>query len=80
MEVIRDKVVIAVLNNCIDKSGESPLVAELARLDRFEDFLQCWINLILAIEVVVAEIFNIFSKVAKEENILVACFPSDFDL
>ena len=80
MEVIRDEVVIAVLNNCIDKSRECPFVAESALLDGFKDFGQCWVDLVLAIEVVVTEILNIFSKVSKKENVLVACLPSDFDL
>lgn len=60
VEVIRDKVVIAMLNNCVDEGGEGPLVAESTLLDGFENAGQSWVDLILAVEVVVAKIFNIF--------------------
>ena len=80
MKVVGDKIVVAVLNDGVDQSGESSFVTESAFLDAFEDFGQIGVNLILAVEMVVAEIFDVFRKVAKEEYILVASLTSDLDL
>ena len=80
MEVVRDEVVVAVLDNGIDESRECSLVAKSTILNGFEDLGQVWIDFVLAIEVIVTKIFYIFCQVAKEKDVLITCFTSDLDL
>ena len=56
-------------------------VAERAALDFFEDPSQGWIQgPVAAVGVRVAEVFDVFSEVAKEEDVFIADFAGDFDL
>jgi hypothetical protein len=80
VEVVRDEVIVAVLDNGIDESREGSLVAKNTILDGFEDLGQVWIDFVLAIEVVVTKIFHIFCQVAKEEDVLITCLTGDLDL
>ena len=80
MEVIRHKVVVAVINNSIDQSRECAFVTERAFFDGFENLGQIWVDLILAVEVVMAEILNVLRQIAEEEDILVSSLAGDLDL
>ena len=64
----------------VDKGGEVALVAECAALDGVEDFLELGVELEIAVEVVVTEIFDVFGEVAEEEDVLFADFAGDFNL
>jgi hypothetical protein len=63
-----------------DKSGEWALVAELAALNGLENLLQLRMNLVLAVEVCVTEVFDVLGEVSEEEDVLVTCLTGDFDL
>ncbi len=80
MEVIRHKVVVAVINNSVDQSREGAFVTESAFLDGLENLGQIWVDLILAVEVVMAEILNVLRQIAEEEDILVSSLAGDLDL
>jgi hypothetical protein len=80
VEVVRDEVVVAMFFDGGGKSGEVGLVAEGVVLDGVEDALQLWVQLEVAVEVTVAEVLDIFGKVAEEEDVLLSDFTGDFDL
>lgn len=62
------------------KGREVSLVAEGVRLDGVEDALQLRVQLEVAVEVTMAEVLDVFGKVAEEEDVLLADFTRDFDL
>ena len=80
VEVIRDQVVITMVYDCVDDGRELIHVAEHARTDGVEDFLQVWIDRVRAVGVVVTEIFDVLGEVAEKEDVVVTDFASDFDL
>ena len=79
-EVIGDKVVVAVLDDAVDECREGLCVAECAISDSFEDTIKLWLDLIGGIQVLVAQLLNLLSKVTKEEDIVLADFSGDFNL
>ena len=80
VEVVRHEVVVAVVDDAVDEGGELAGVAEAAGLDGVKDFAQPVVQLVFAVKMVVAEVFDVFGKVAEEEDVGVANFASDFDL
>lgn len=68
------------LDNGVDKGGESGLVAKGAAVDGIKDLLQLWVELVVAVVVGVTEVFNVFSEVAEQKDVLIAGFAGDFDL
>ena len=80
LEVVGDEVVVAMFGNATDEGRECGYVAKLAVLDYVEDLLQLRVDLILAIEVCVAEVFNILCQITEEKDVLVARLARDFDL
>ena len=80
VEVIRDEVIVAMLFDSGCKGREVSLVAEGVRLDGVEDALQLRVQLEVAVEVTMAEVLDVFGKVAEEEDVLLADFTRDFDL
>lgn len=53
------------LDNSVDEGGESGLVAKGAAVDGVKDLLQFWVELVVAVIVGVAEVFDVLGKVAK---------------
>ena len=80
LEVVRNEVVVAMFSDAVDESGEWSLVAERATLNGVEDLLQLRVDLVLAVEVRVAEIFNVLGQISEKEDVLVACLTRDFNL
>lgn len=80
MEVIGDKVVVTVLLDRRSERGKVSCVAKHVVLNGLEDLLQGGVQLEVTIEVTVTEIFNIFSKISKEEDVLVTNLSGYFDL
>ena len=64
----------------IDECGELALVAKGAGANGVEDLLQVGVDAVLAVGVRVAEVFDVFGEVAKEEDVGFANLTSDFDL
>jgi hypothetical protein len=59
LEVVGDKIVIAMLGDSGDKRRKRSLIAELVALDGVEDFLQAGMDLVLAVKVCMTKIFDI---------------------
>jgi hypothetical protein len=59
LEVVGDEVVVAMFGDAADEGRKWSYVAELAVLNCVEDLLQLRVDLILAIEVCVAKVFNV---------------------
>lgn len=49
-------------------------------MNSIEDGGEGWIQLVVGVKMGMAEIFNIFSQVSEEEDVVLADFASDFDL
>ena len=80
LEVVGDEVVVAMFSNAADEGRECSYVAKLAALNYVEDLLQLRVDIILAIEVCVAKVFNILCQIAEEKDVLIARLARDFDL
>jgi hypothetical protein len=59
LEVVGDEVVVAMFGNAADEGRKWSYVAKLAALNCVEDLLQRRVDLMLAVEVCVAKVFNI---------------------
>tara|TARA_R110002003_G_scaffold42_3_gene3084 strand:+ start:14478 stop:14738 length:261 start_codon:yes stop_codon:yes gene_type:complete len=79
-KVIRNEVVVAVFNDAVDESREFLSVAKGAVVDVVEDNGELGIELVVAVEMGVSEVLDIFCEVAEEEDIVLADFTGDFNL
>ena len=59
LEVVGDEVEVAMFGDAVDEGRKRSYVAELAVLNCVEDLLQLRMDLMLAIEVCVAKVFNV---------------------
>jgi hypothetical protein len=66
--------------NRSSECGEITSVTKHVVLDCFEDLFQGRVELEVAVEVTVAEIFDVLSEIAEEENVLIADLASNLDL
>jgi hypothetical protein len=80
IEVIGDEVVVSVMHNGVCECGESTGVAEHAALDGLEYFLEFFVELVVAVDVGMAEFIDIFGEVSEEEDVVLTNFTSYFDL
>lgn len=80
VEVIRDKIVVAMVNDCTRECRKGSRIAEHATLDSCENLLELFVELVVAVDVSMAELFDVFCQVAKEEDVIFADFAGDFDL
>jgi hypothetical protein len=80
VEVVRDQVIVTMLFDRGCKGGEGRLIAKSVVLDGVENALQLGVQLEVAVEVTVAKVLDVFSKVAEEEDVLLSNFTSDFNL
>lgn len=80
VEVIADEIEIAVIDDGVAEGGEAAGVAEHATFDGAEDFLEVLVELEGTIGVGVAEVFNVFSEVAEEEDVVFADLACDLNL
>jgi hypothetical protein len=79
-KVIRNEVVVAVLNDAVDESREFLSVAESAVVDVVEDNGELGIELVVAVEMGMSEVLDVFCEVAEEEDVVLADLTGDFDL
>jgi hypothetical protein len=79
-KVIRNEVVVAVLNDAVDESREFLSVAESAVVDVVEDNGELGIELVVAVEMGVSEVLDVFCEVAEEEDVVLANLAGDFNL
>lgn len=80
VEIVGDKVIIAMVDDGVDQGGESSLIAELAGLDRVKDLAESGIEFLSPVEVIMTKVFDVFGEVAEEEDVLLAGFAGDFNL
>jgi hypothetical protein len=79
-KVVGHKVVVAVLDNTVEKSREALSIAEHASVDGVEDLRELGLELVLRIEMCVSEVFNILCKVTEEEDVFFADFTGNLNL
>lgn len=79
-KVVRDEVVVAVVNDTIDQRRECIGVAELATTDRVKNTLQGGVELEARIAMCMAEVLHVLGQIAEQEDILLAYLTSDFNL
>lgn len=68
------------LDDAVDERREAICVAEGAVMDVVEDGGELWVELILRVQVRVAQVLDVFGEVAEKEDVLLADFTGDFDL
>ncbi len=79
-EIVADEVVIAMVDDGIAEGGEPVGVAKGAGFDGVNDFGEGRIEVEGAVVVGVAEVFDVFGEVSKEEDVGFADFAGDFNL
>src|SRR5687768_8782552 len=80
VEVIRDKIVIAVVFNSIDHGLEVVRASESTLLNLFEDLCQVRVNGVRAVCVGVTKVLNVFGQVAEQEDVVLADLAGDLNL
>ena len=80
LEVVRDEVVVALVDDGVHQGGELFRIAECALLDRLEHALEHGVEVEFGVEVSVSQIFDVFGQVAEEEDVVLADFARDFDV
>lgn len=80
-EVIRHKVVIAVILDGGNKTAKVLRLSKLAGLDGVKDLEELGVNGVgLAVSVCMAKVLDILSKVSEQEDVVFANLASDLDL
>jgi hypothetical protein len=69
-----------VLHDAVEERGEGTCVAKGAGMDGVENGGKGWVELVVLVEMRMAEVVDIFGEVAKEEDILLSDFTGDFNL
>ena len=80
VEIIRDEVVVALVDDAVAKSSEAARIAELAAFDGVEHFRKVGIELEGAVVVGVAEVFDVFGEIAEEEDVGFTDLARDLNL
>lgn len=79
-KVIRHEIIVAMLDDSIHKGGEGAGVAKCSLFNGLEHFGQRLVQLILAVDVTMAQLFNIFRKIAKQKNVVFANLARNLNL
>ena len=74
LEIIRDKIEVAVVNNAINKRRELVGITKTVTLNGIKHLAKIVVELEFAVVVSMAQIFNVFRQVTEEEDILLADF------
>ena len=80
IEVVADKVIVAVVADGADEGRELVGVTESVGLDGLEDFDEVRVYGVGSVVVRVTQVFDVFGQVAKEEDVVLADLAGDFDL
>lgn len=68
------------LDDAVDESREALRVAKHALVDAIEDLGERGFELVVLVEVGVAEVLDVFGEIAEEEDVVLANLTGDFDL
>ena len=79
-KVIGDEVVVAMVNDAVDERGEGTGLPKSTLFNLIKDLGKGFVEMVIAIDVGVAQIVDVFGEVAEEENVVLADFARDFDL
>ena len=79
-KVVADEIIIAMINDGVAKGSEAVGVAKGVGFDGVEDCGEVGVKVEGAVVVGVAEILDVFRKVAEEEDVGFSDFAGDFDL
>jgi hypothetical protein len=63
-----------------NKSSKATGIPECPLLDLLKDLCEVWIKFVGAIVVSMAKIFDIFSQVSEQKDVVLSNFTGDFDL
>lgn len=77
LEVVRDEVVVAVVDDRVYEVGELAGIAENAFANGLEDVLEHGVQVEVLVEVCVAQVLDVFAEVAEEEDVLFSDFSCD---
>lgn len=80
IEVVRDKIVVAMLGNGSEKSREVRGIAECAGANSIKNTGELRIESEAAVHMFVPDFFNVFGEISKEKDVLFANFAGNFDL
>ena len=80
VEIIRDKIIIALVDDAVAQRCKSARVTEHAALDGVKDFGEVGIEGEAAVVVSVAEILDVLGEVAEEEDVPFADLTGDFNV
>ena len=69
IEIVTDKVIVTMVDNGVNESGKLVLVTECTRAYGIEDLLEVRVDGMLTVIVGVTEVFDVFSKVTKKEDV-----------
>jgi len=64
------------LHDAVDKRRELASIAKSAGSNGIEDTFQLWVDLEVAVEMGVAQIFDVFGEIPKKEDIVLADLPN----
>ncbi len=68
------------VDDAVDECGEGTGLPESTLFNLIKDLGKGFVEMVIAIDVAVAQIVDVFGEVAEEENVLLADFARDFDL
>lgn len=68
------------LHNAVNKGGESTSITESAVPNFVKDGSESWIELILAVQVAVTKVIDVFGQISEEEDVVLANLAGDFNL
>lgn len=77
LEVIRDEIEVAMVDNTVDKRRELVGISEAVALDGIKDLTEIVIELEFTVAVVMTKVFDVLRKVTEEENVLLTNFSGD---
>jgi hypothetical protein len=79
-KVIRNEVVVTMLHDAIKQGGEALGIAKGAAVDVIKYIGELRLELVLLVQMCVAEVLNILGKVTEQEDVLFTNLAGDFNL
>jgi hypothetical protein len=79
-KVIRNEVVVTMLHDAIEQGREALGIAKGAAMDMIEYVGELGLELVLLVQMRVAEVFDILGKVTEQEYVLFTNLAGDFNL
>lgn len=68
------------VDDAVEQGTEALGITECALVNRVEDGRELGVELVVRVEMGVAEVFDVFCQVAEQEDVLLADFSGNLDL